>query len=81
MNTIDPTTEHPHPSHQALFEDRLSKEVEDLSEVAGVRKVTTRPLTTFILSILAGAFIAFGAYFSLVVSTGSEHAWYGVFNF
>jgi formate/nitrite transporter len=49
----------------------------DLSEAAGVRKVTTRPLTTFILGMLAGAFIAFGAYFALVVGTGGAQAWYG----
>ncbi len=64
-----------------LFEDRLSKEVEDLSEAAGVKKAHTRPLITFVLGILAGAFIAFGSYFAIIVSTGSDEVWYGGLQF
>jgi len=59
------------------FDDRLSKEVEELSEETGVKKANNPPLTTFVLGILAGAFIAFGAYFAVIVSTGAGDVWYG----
>lgn len=52
-------------------------EVVELIEAAGVRKVTNNPLVTLILSMLAGAFIALGAYFSIVVGTGAHDVWYG----
>ncbi|HYN79851.1 MAG TPA: formate/nitrite transporter family protein, partial [Lamprocystis sp. (in: g-proteobacteria)] len=60
-----------------LFGDRLSKEVEELSEDTGVKKANNPALTTFVLGILAGAFIAFGAYFAVIVSTGAADLWYG----
>jgi formate/nitrite transporter len=62
---------------QNNFSDRLSKEVEELSEEAGVKKANSPPLTTFVLGILAGAFIAFGAYFAIIVSAGAADVWYG----
>ena len=61
----------------SLFSDRLSKEVEELSEDTGVKKANNPALTTFVLGILAGAFIAFGAYFAVIVSTGAADLWYG----
>ena len=41
------------------------------AEESGVKKATTDPLTVLVLSILAGAFIAFGAIFATTVSAGS----------
>jgi formate/nitrite transporter len=41
------------------------------AEETGVKRVTAEPLTFFILSVLAGAFIAFGAIFSTTVTAGS----------
>ena len=41
------------------------------AEESGVKRVATDPLTLFVLSILAGAFIAFGAIFATTVTAGS----------
>jgi formate/nitrite transporter len=41
------------------------------AEETGVKRVTTEPLTFFILSVLAGVFIAFGAIFATTVTAGS----------
>jgi formate transporter len=41
------------------------------AEEMGVKKATTDPLTVVVLSVLAGAFIAFGAMFATTVSAGS----------
>jgi formate transporter len=41
------------------------------AEEAGVKRVSTDALTMLVLSILAGAFIAFGALFATTVSAGS----------
>ena len=41
------------------------------AEDGGVKKASTDPLTLLVLSILAGAFIAFGAIFSTTVTAGS----------
>src|SRR5215831_9505507 len=41
------------------------------AEQTGVNRATTDPLTSFVLSILAGAFIAFGAIFATTVMAGS----------
>jgi formate/nitrite transporter len=40
------------------------------AEEAGIKKVTADPLTTLVLSVLAGAFIAFGAIFATTVYAG-----------
>jgi formate transporter len=40
------------------------------AEEGGVKRVATEPLTLFVLSILAGAFIAFGAIFATTVGAG-----------
>ena len=65
----------------AGFDDRLSREVEELSEDTGVKKANNPPLTTFVLGIMAGAFIALGAYFAIIVSTGSAGVWWGGIQF
>jgi formate transporter len=41
------------------------------AEEAGVRRAAMDPLTVFVLSILGGAFVAFGAIFATTVSAGS----------
>jgi len=41
------------------------------AEEGGVRRAATDPLTIFVLSILGGAFVAFGAIFATTVSAGS----------
>jgi formate transporter len=48
------------------------------AEETGVKKATTDPLTLFVLSVLAGAFIAFGALFATTVGAGSMGLPYGV---
>jgi len=41
------------------------------AEESGVKRISTDPLILFVLSVLAGAFIAFGAIFATTVSAGS----------
>ena len=41
------------------------------AEESGVQRVRIDPLTTFTLSVLAGAFISFGAIFATTVSAGN----------
>jgi formate/nitrite transporter FocA (FNT family) len=41
------------------------------AEESGVKRISTDALTLFVLSILAGAFIAFGAVFATTVSAGT----------
>ena len=41
------------------------------AEEIGVKKIATDPLTLLVLSVLAGAFISFGAIFATTVSAGS----------
>src|SRR5689334_21419455 len=47
------------------------------AEQSGVKRASTDPLTVLVLSVLAGAFIAFGAVFATTVTAGSALA-YGV---
>jgi formate/nitrite transporter len=42
------------------------------AEQSGVTRAATDPLTVFVLSILAGAFVAFGAIFATTVTAGGE---------
>jgi formate transporter len=41
------------------------------AEQTGVRRASMDPLTVFVLSILAGAFVSFGAFFATTVSAGT----------
>jgi formate transporter len=41
------------------------------AEQTGIKRATADPLTTFVLSVLAGAFIAFGAIFATTVMAGN----------
>ena len=48
------------------------------AEESGVRRASTDPLNLLVLSILAGAFISFGAVFATTVSAGAVGIPYGV---
>jgi formate/nitrite transporter len=56
----------------------LPNEMAARAEYIGVRKAEAPALTLIALSIMAGAFIAFGAVFSTTVSAGSSALPYGV---
>jgi formate/nitrite transporter len=45
------------------------------AELAGVRKASAPALTTFVLAVLAGAFIALGAMFATTVAAGTAGVW------
>jgi formate/nitrite transporter len=47
------------------------------AEQSGIKRAATDPLTVFVLSILAGAFVAFGAIFATTVTAGTGLS-YGV---
>jgi formate transporter len=48
------------------------------AEESGIKRVSMDPLTLLVLSVLGGAFIAFGAIFATTVSAGSSELSYGV---
>jgi formate transporter len=48
------------------------------AEASGVRRAATDPTTLLVLSVMAGAFISFGAIFATTVSAGSADLPYGV---
>src|SRR5690242_20131770 len=48
------------------------------AEESGVRRASTDPLNLLVLSVLAGAFISFGAIFATTVSAGAAGMPYGV---
>lgn len=48
-----------------------------LAEESGVKRAATDPITVLVLSVLAGAFISFGAIFATIVTAGSGLS-YGV---
>ena len=43
------------------------------AEESGVKRASTDPLTMLVLSVLAGAFIAFGAIVATTVERGEHH--------
>ena len=53
------------------FETILPASMAERAEQTGVRKASTDLLTLLVLSVLAGAFISFGAVFATTVSAGS----------
>src|SRR3954469_16338321 len=60
------------PSPQVVaFEAVMPPAMAARAEETGVKKATADVLTTLALSILAGAFISFGAIFATTVSAGS----------
>lgn len=59
--------------HPMTGQDALSpSEVAFLVETRGVAKATAPILTTFVLGVVAGAFIALGGVFAITIGTGSE---------
>ena len=48
------------------------------AEESGIKRASTDPTTLFALSVLAGAFISFGAIFATTVSAGTAGLPYGV---
>src|SRR3954471_15274342 len=48
------------------------------AEQSGVRRAAMNPLTVFVLSLMGGAFVAFGAIFATTVSAGAGGFSYGV---
>jgi formate transporter len=57
----------------------LPPEMAAKAEIVGVSKAAMEPQKTFLLSILAGAFIAMGAIFAITVTTGADgHLSYGI---
>ena len=48
------------------------------AEESGVKRASTDPVTLLLLSVMAGAFISFGAIFATTVSAGSADLPYGV---
>jgi formate/nitrite transporter len=60
--------------HEYDIDARLPPEMARKAEEAGAAKAGRDALSLLVLSILAGAFIAFGAIFMTVVITGSEGA-------
>ena len=48
------------------------------AEESGVKRASTDPITLLVLSVLAGAFISFGAIFATTVAAGAVGIPYGV---
>ena len=48
------------------------------AEASGVKRASTDPITLLALSVLAGAFISFGAIFATTVSAGASELPYGI---
>src|SRR5437899_1686203 len=59
------------PPQLTTFDALLPPAMARRAEESGVKKVSTDTMTLFVLSVLAGAFIAFGAIFATTVSAGS----------
>src|SRR5262245_59236300 len=58
------------PATPVTFDAILPATMALRAEAGGVKRVATDPMTLFVLSILAGAFIAFGAIFATTVGAG-----------
>lgn len=57
----------------------MPPEMAEKAEAVGVKKAAMNPRNTFVLAILAGAFIAMGAIFAITITTGAAgHLPYGV---
>jgi formate transporter len=72
MRMHDPAGLKPASSPQFVtFDAILPADMAVRAEESGVKRVSADPLTMLVLSVLAGAFIAFGAIFATTVSAGS----------
>lgn len=67
------------PSPQTIsFETILPSAMAERAEAGGVTRAAMDPLAVFVLSVLAGAFISFGAVFATTVGGGGADMPYGV---
>jgi len=60
------------------FDAIMPATMAERAEESGVKRANTDPMNLFVLSILAGAFISFGAIFATTVSAGAAGMPYGV---
>ncbi len=61
----------PSPPHVVTFDAIMPAAMAIRAEQSGVKRASTDPLTILVLSVLGGAFIAFGAVFATTVTAGS----------
>src|SRR5262247_1935085 len=71
MDDRSPATEAAPPPQLVTFDAVMPATMAARAEEIGIKKAKTDPLTVLVLSVLAGAFIAFGAIFATTVSAGS----------
>lgn len=64
----------PVPAPTVTFDAFIPPEMAAKAEEIGVKKATMGPRNTFFLAVMAGAFIAMGAVFATIVSTGTGGA-------
>ena len=76
----DPLVDRPEISSPQVvtFDAILPATMAARAEESGVKRAAMAPLTLLILSVLGGAFIAFGAIFATTVSAGTAELSYGV---
>jgi formate transporter len=67
----DRTGSSPQPPQLVTFDAILPPAMALRAEETGVKRINTDPMTRFVLSVLAGAFIAFGAIFATTVMAGN----------
>ena len=70
MNATGGTNTGPHP--MTGVDNFTPSEIAQLVETRGVAKANAPAITTFVLSVMAGAFIALGGVLSTIILTGSE---------
>ncbi len=66
------------PPQKVTFDAIMPAAMALRAEESGVKRASTDPVTLLVLSVLAGAFISFGAIFATTVSAGSGDLPYGV---
>jgi formate transporter len=68
---VQDRSQEPQPAQLVTFDAILPAAMAVRAEEAGVKRAATDPVTLLVLSVLAGAFIAFGAIFATTVGAGS----------
>src|SRR3954451_20957987 len=71
MDDQSPGLDRSNSSQIISFEAILPPAMARRAEESGIKRIAIDPLTLFVLSRLAGAFISFGAIFATTVSAGS----------
>lgn len=72
------SAEKPLPPRAVIIDTMVPHEMAVRAEQSGVRRAAMDPLTVFMLSLMGGAFVAFGAVFATTVSAGAGGFSYGV---